>query len=282
MGLKKAISPIIAIIIILLITIAIAGAGFSYISTYWTSLTGKQIQILSTFCVQTGHQGKVLIRNIGTASFDTSDEITVVDARTGEDLSNDVLWSSSVADSSNALELRFDEGSGTKAIDTSGKGNDGTLKNGTGDPCFTNGACPDYADGRIGSTLEFDGDGDYVGISAYSLGFKGFATMSVSAYIKTSTLSGNGIIAGSSSGGNWNWQLERRGNQIRFEVRTAGGYKHVFSTGTIPVDTWLHVAGVYDGANVKVYVDNVRTVVKQEILQVMIILSGLVLEVVEV
>jgi flagellin-like protein len=32
---KKGITPIIAIIILLLITIALAGAAYSYISTYW-------------------------------------------------------------------------------------------------------------------------------------------------------------------------------------------------------------------------------------------------------
>ena len=47
--------------------------------------------------------------------------------------------------------LRFDEGSGTVASDTSGNGNDGALN---GDPR--------WVAGYVGGALEFDGDGDYV------------------------------------------------------------------------------------------------------------------------
>ena len=49
--------------------------------------------------------------------------------------------------------LRFDEGSGYIAYDTSGNGNDGTLH---GNPLWVS--------GKIGDALDFDGNGDYVEI----------------------------------------------------------------------------------------------------------------------
>ena len=46
---------------------------------------------------------------------------------------------------------KFDEGSGTTAVDSSGQGNDGTLK-----------GAPEWAVGQLGDALDFDGSSDYV------------------------------------------------------------------------------------------------------------------------
>jgi hypothetical protein len=46
---------------------------------------------------------------------------------------------------------KFDEGSGTTALDSSGNGNTGTLMNG-----------PQWIDGKIGKALQFHGIDDYV------------------------------------------------------------------------------------------------------------------------
>jgi hypothetical protein len=48
----------------------------------------------------------------------------------------------------------FNEGKGSVAKDTSGKGNDGTLKNG-----------PAWIDGKFGKALQFDGVDDYVDVA---------------------------------------------------------------------------------------------------------------------
>lgn len=245
MGLKKAISPIIAIIIILLITIAIAGAGYAYLSTYWTGLTSKQIQVLSTFCVQTGSQGKILVKNIGTSSFDTS-EITIIDAQNGEDISQDVLWSSSVGDPSLVLQLRFDEGSGTKATDTSGKGNDGTLEE-----------SPDWVDGKIGGALQFDGM-NYVKVNQniYS------DDMTLVLWVKPSVINdgsyhGFAGYEGAStfyrpfnlwvgpSGGNLHWWITRSDNNAYH----AGHIENFFTD----IDIWYHIAFVKDDVELKIY-----------------------------
>lgn len=88
---KKAISPIISIILLLLITIAIAGAGYSYLSTYWSGLTGREIQVLDASCLSGKNRGKIVLKNIGTSNLSTSD-ITVINAQTGQDINNEVVW----------------------------------------------------------------------------------------------------------------------------------------------------------------------------------------------
>jgi len=126
----KAISPIIAIIILLLITIAIAGSGYSYISVYWTGLTGKEIQVLDSYCYS-GNQGRIMVKNIGTNSVKTG-EIRVINPNTGEDITSNVSWSNnSLGTESNPglscldiLEGSSSTGNGTYWIDPDGTGGD--------------------------------------------------------------------------------------------------------------------------------------------------------------
>ena len=84
---KKGITPIIAIIILLLITIALAGAAYSYISTYWESVTGKNIQITSNFCTG-GNTANVIIKNMGTSQV-TLNDIAVINTITGTPVSGE-------------------------------------------------------------------------------------------------------------------------------------------------------------------------------------------------
>lgn len=84
-GGRKGISPIIAIIILLLITVALAGAAWSYMSVYWTSITGKNIIITDGFCTE-GNTSNILLRNTGTLRVTLSD-IQVMDMATGAPVS---------------------------------------------------------------------------------------------------------------------------------------------------------------------------------------------------
>jgi flagellin-like protein len=61
---KKGITPIIAIIVLLLITIALAGAAWTYMSTYFTTLTAKNMQMVDSYC--TGTNAIVVLKNIGS------------------------------------------------------------------------------------------------------------------------------------------------------------------------------------------------------------------------
>ncbi|MEM5879506.1 MAG: LamG domain-containing protein, partial [Candidatus Aenigmatarchaeota archaeon] len=60
---------------------------------------------------------------------------------------------------------KFDERNGTKAEDSSGYGNYGTLYNGSlscSDPPLTGAGCPEWVDGKFGRALKLDGVDDYV------------------------------------------------------------------------------------------------------------------------
>jgi flagellin-like protein len=102
----KAITPIIAIIVLLLITVALAGAGWTYLSAYWTSMTARQIQVVDAFCIG-DNQAKVIIKNIGDGAISTG-EIGVIDTASGADISDDVQWTSSAGDSGKVFEFKFD------------------------------------------------------------------------------------------------------------------------------------------------------------------------------
>ncbi len=241
MGPKKAISPIIAIIIILLITIAIAGAGFSYISTYWTSLTGKQIQIIDSFCIQTGHQGKVLIRNIGTSSIDTK-EIRVISPRTGEDISQDVLWSTSARDPDLVLELRFDS-EDNPGIDTSGQGNDGTL---TGSL--------NWIDGKRGKALDFDSSSSRIDVgNGDSLDIPEGIT--ISAWIHPEASQTGTVIA---KGCPYYLGFNDYGapaNDIAGAIYTSAGWTTITGDTIFPLNTWSHITLTYDKINIILYLN---------------------------
>jgi len=65
----KGVTPIVAIIILLLITIALAGAAYTYLSQYFTGLTGKVLQLQDFLCTSNEANNRsvsITFKNIGT------------------------------------------------------------------------------------------------------------------------------------------------------------------------------------------------------------------------
>ena len=85
------------------------------------------------------------------------------------------VWAGEDAASALVLHLKFDEGSGTAAKDSSGKGNDGALQ----------GTCK-WADGKVGKALELDGKGAYVDITPLS-GIDFDKSFTIAAWVKVKT-----------------------------------------------------------------------------------------------
>ncbi len=181
---RKAITPVISIIILLLITVSISGAAWGYISGFWSGSLNKQIEVVDSFCIG-DKQGKILIRNIGLEMLNAG-EISIIDTKTGDDLTDDVTWSLSAgADPGLALELGFDEGNGTVARDTSGNGRQGVL---AGDPA--------WVPGKAGRALDFDGAGDWVDVT------EGYEELVIP---NPSFEDGAGSPANWVCGGDWEW-----------------------------------------------------------------------------
>ena len=137
---------------------------------------------------------------------------------------------------------KFDESSGSVAHDTSGNGNNGTLK---GDP--------HWVAGKIGGAIQLDGDGDYVDVG--SVGISGTDQRTMAGWVKASTTdipawtSVFGFVPdGDTDGTYYDIEVDDAGNYIVF----VGGWGSIF----IPVDTqWHHFALTYTGAGGSWYLD---------------------------
>ena len=141
---------------------------------------------------------------------------------------------------------KFDETSGITAQDAAGNGNDGTL---SGDP--------QWAAGKLGGALEFDGDGDYVDCGDDPiLNITGQITVACWIRVSQFTVGWQAIF----TMGDDSWRLQRQTTTDNLCWACTG------VTGT-PGDWWLHgdvnvndgewhhAAGVYDGSKYYLYVD---------------------------
>lgn len=132
----KAISAVVATILMLVITIALGGTAYLYISGILSGTTSTAFSIIDTY------NDTVVIRNDGTDAIKsitaTVDGIPVGIAMIPNINGLTGYWS-------------LNEGSGDTAADSSGNGNMGNLVNG-----------PSWVDGEYDKALQFHGTGDYV------------------------------------------------------------------------------------------------------------------------
>lgn len=134
------------------------------------------------------------------------------------------------------------------AQDSSGNGNNGTL---SGNPIWT-------AAGKIGGALNLDGVDDYVDCgNGASLNITDAVTLS--AWIKPGDV-GNGEHNPFVAKGDQSYSLKHNtANTLEFFVYDAGAW---YAVNSAVLDSnfngaWHHVAGTYDGAQLKLYVDGV-------------------------
>jgi len=146
----------------------------------------------------------------------------------------------------------FDEGSGNKAKDASGNGNDGTLQN------IEEG---DWVDGRFGKGLDFEGQNEYVstGTTDFPSG-NNPATMeawvNLDALPNEAGLMGYGNQTGGTNKG-WEIVITTITVDIRNFADTPLSSNFALSTGK-----WYYIAGVYTTTQLKLYINGmgVKTV----------------------
>jgi len=152
---------------------------------------------------------------------------------------------------------KLEEGSGTTAADSSGKGHKGTLKGGMS---FEGNS----TEGRVGKALQFGGGDNYVEAEGYK-GITGTAPRTVAAWIKTRSDRGEILAWGRDEGGGMFifGHVEGRG---RIGVTPEGGY--LYMNAKTNDDAWHHVAAVVrEGAppnlhdDVEVFLDGERAII---------------------
>jgi len=140
---------------------------------------------------------------------------------------------------------RLDEGSGTTAYDSSGKGNDGTF---TGEPQWVNGY-------NSAGALQFDGVDDYV---VYALDqAETFATLSVALWVRTDSL-GQPVYCSPFS----SHYPNTAGFQVDVDGGNPGDYRinpnsgNQFSFGPVTLD-WIHLALTIEDSSMNLYYNGI-------------------------
>lgn len=141
----------------------------------------------------------------------------------------------------------FEEASGTTATDVSGTGNHGTLAG----PTRT-------ANGRFGRALTFDGINDVVTV-ADAASLDG-ARVTVEAWLYPTALSGWRTAVIKEAPGGMVYSLYAHDNQPNpaMTISVGGVDSSASGTSTLPLNTWSHLAGTYDGTTVRLFVNGVQ------------------------
>lgn len=139
----------------------------------------------------------------------------------------------------------FDENDGEIAYDSSNNGNDAEFQ-----------GAPQWVEGRFGSALLFDGATDYVAApDSESLDIGG-DQLSMVAWVKGESWATNHVIRKVADGDTTAVYILRiQGQVVRIYLNTAGADEILDGATTLPLNEWIHLAMVYDGAEFRVYLD---------------------------
>jgi len=191
-----------------------------------------------------------------TGTLSNVENITIADAVT--------LNGAYLSDDNTLLLLYFNEGSGQSPKDSSGRGHTVTRANGTGvessDPAWT-------SSGRFGSALDFTAsEFDYVRVidGSGTLSLDGMDQLTVEMWIKPEVDYPSGTQANfqgkrdHSTGRPYNMYFHATGENLRFSTSTSSGGVLLNTTDiTLSANTWYHIAGVYDGTTMTIYINAV-------------------------
>jgi hypothetical protein len=147
------------------------------------------------------------------------------------------------------VEYLFNEGSGTTALNT------GSLGNGTNGTINGASYSSDIHLG-LGFSLEFDGINDFVRVlDTFDYGNQ----LTVEAWIKPDAVEDRRNIWDDYGNPGVVFKISNGGLQFSISTPEHPGPGITVYDGTINVSEWQHVAGIYDGSEMRVYINGVHT-----------------------
>jgi hypothetical protein len=146
----------------------------------------------------------------------------------------------------------LNEGTGRMVFDLSGNNAVGQLQ---GDPSWTA--------GRFGSTLDFDGSGDFITVENYTKA--DISVKTISAWINSRDLTTWDRIVGMPNTATNKWTIVIYNNGIGYDDNAANNM--AVSTNILLTNTWSHIAVVDNGTigETKIYLDGVLQSVTEEV-----------------
>ncbi len=197
--------------------------------------------------------GSDLIRVMLATSAHTEALVYTLTVANVEDLAGNPMLETSadyqyLGPSDLVLDMRFDEGAGETAFDSSGNGNDGTLLNG-----------PTWASGQVNGALSFDGSNDYVEV-ADDPSFDIASEITVTAWINPTNASDWRTIVSKFAGNRKDVYWFLRKGKIGAALAGPSGVpgRDWRPDVLIATGVWTHVALTYDGATMIMYKNGVN------------------------
>ena len=141
-------------------------------------------------------------------------------------------------DENTMLYLKFNEGSGKKVKDLSGNGNDGTITDAK------------WVEGKFDKALEFKDD-DFVEI-ADSESMDIAENITIEVWVNPADDDGGYVMLKKSAYG---FPKFLAGNDLQFYLQSGGQQPIASVVGHVKSNEWHHYAAVYDGKEMRTYVD---------------------------
>jgi hypothetical protein len=153
---------------------------------------------------------------------------------------------SSLQDKGLVAYWSFDEGEGDIAFDETNNGNDAVLYG------------PEWAEGKRGFALRFDGVDDTVAIP-HSASLMPTDAITLAAWVKIEGPAQEhyGIIGKSGYSSGYRLLIHGTTKKVLFQLTGEKGYS-VWSSTAIPDDQWHFIVATYDGSKMKLYIDGIK------------------------
>lgn len=114
---------------------------------------------------------------------------------------------------------------------------------------------PSWVTGKLNNAIQLIGSSQY-GLLAGAVGLPSIA-MTIAGWIKLDSLANWYAVAGHDKGSNGGWWIFVDAAGTLYLTVKSGGVEYNASKTGVIAGTWHHIAGIYDGSNVTIYLDGV-------------------------